>query len=166
MTKRTFHPPRVVKRRTPSSPPARPKATPVTYACRQASPLMRQAYVSLYVPGMYDHDQPGDQKHVDRAFATALEAVLKLAPFVESMQPLPKVGRNAEDVKDLMARLIDLANIRAIPKSQVSMADPTSERAHFDRSVFDGWTHEEMVDAYVGARTEVLQLQVQLEEIP
>ena len=113
MTKRPFHPPRAKpwsgKELSPARPPERPKATPVTYACRQASPLLHQAYTSLYGPGLSDHDQPDDQKHVDRAFAAALEAVLKLAPFVKDMRPLPKVGRNAEDVKDLMARLIDLA---------------------------------------------------------
>ena len=110
MTRRLHHAsPWTGKRPDPAPTPERPQATPTTYACRQASALLHQAHTRLYDPGLYPYDRPGDQKHIDHAFALAVETALKLAPFVSNMQPIPNVSRNAEDIKNIMARLIDLA---------------------------------------------------------
>ena len=35
-------------------------------------------------------------------------------------------------------------------------------RPYFDRSIFDSWSHEKMVDAYVGAQTRVVQLEAEV----
>jgi hypothetical protein len=38
-------------------------------------------------------------------------------------------------------------------------------RPYFDRNRLKGWTHDQLVDAYVGARTRVMQLEAEVQQL-
>ncbi len=38
-------------------------------------------------------------------------------------------------------------------------------KPYFDRSKFDGWSHDKMVDAYIGVASQVVQLKAEIAQL-